>query len=80
MRRTHRRVLVEVVEEYVMDVVVEDEEEILDMIQMLLWYQDKEEEEDTYYCKDKIPSGMVLGFVCVYTHIHTHIGHMFTLI
>ena len=26
----------------------EDEEEILDMVQGLLWYQDKEEEEDLF--------------------------------
>ena len=52
----------------------ENEEEILDMVQELLWYQDKEEEEDLFVQRQgTISYGSWL-------YIYTHIGHMFTLI
>ena len=53
----------------------EYEEEIFDMVQELLWYQDKEEEEEHLFVQkqDTISYGSWL-------YIYTYIGHMFTLI
>jgi len=51
-----------------------NEEEILDMVQELLGYQDKEE-EDLFVQRQNTIS---YGSCCIY--IYTHIGHMFTLI
>ena len=51
----------------------EDEEKILDMVQELLWYQDKEEEDLFVQRQDTISYGSWL-------YIYTYVGRMFTMI
>ena len=51
-----------------LDEVREDEEKILDMVQELLWYQDKEEEEHLFVQKQDIIS--YGSWLYIYTCLH----------